>query len=324
LISRDDVIWSYRIMLGREPESEGMIREQMQFPDLWSLRQALLRSTEFQAQLARLRLEGCQFVTGSLRPSNVLPPNKIQLDVSPLELDSMWGHIQRSWEALGKEQPYYSVLSASEFLPDRFEENVEKFWSTGASEFDLIQRMLEKFAFRNQTEKICTELGCGVGRVSIPLAAAFKQVNAYDISRSHLAVAEARALMFGYRNMICTLLKRVVLDSLPPSDFIYSKLVLQHNPPPLMEIILQGLLKSLNGDGLAIIQMPTYIMGYEFSVKEYLGRDELSGIEMHCLPQGRLFEIIQRCGCRLEEIREDVLAGNPEVILSNTVIVSRQ
>lgn len=50
MLTRDEVIWAYRLILGREPESEAMVEAQRQYnPDLATLRRGLLESQEFAA-----------------------------------------------------------------------------------------------------------------------------------------------------------------------------------------------------------------------------------------------------------------------------------
>jgi hypothetical protein len=67
--------------------------------------------------------------------------------------------------------------------------------------------------------------------------------------------------------------------------------------------------------------VPTFIADYRFVVGEYLGQPNPTGqIEMHALPQRVLFDIIERCGCRLLDIREDDEVGR-EPIVSNTVFL---
>ena len=53
-ISRESVIWGYRFILGREPESEQAITDHLNVPDLDALRSALLSSREFRASVAVL------------------------------------------------------------------------------------------------------------------------------------------------------------------------------------------------------------------------------------------------------------------------------
>lgn len=47
MLTRDAVIWGYRLMLGREPESDAVIEAHQQLPDLPTFRRALLECAEF-------------------------------------------------------------------------------------------------------------------------------------------------------------------------------------------------------------------------------------------------------------------------------------
>jgi len=53
-LSRESVVWGYRFILGREPESEAAIAAHMPAADLDALRRALLASEEFAAGIADL------------------------------------------------------------------------------------------------------------------------------------------------------------------------------------------------------------------------------------------------------------------------------
>jgi len=46
-------------------------------------------------------------------------------------------------------------------------------------------------------------------------------------------------------------------------------------------------------------------------------------MQMHCLPQARIFELITEEGCVLQELREDDRAGPRDFRLSNTFVVSK-
>jgi hypothetical protein len=70
MVTRDEVIWAYRLILGREPESEAMIEAQRQYnPDLATLRRGLLQSQEFAASTVAWLESG---------------PNAMQLDLDLL------------------------------------------------------------------------------------------------------------------------------------------------------------------------------------------------------------------------------------------------
>ena len=69
-------------------------------------------------------------------------------------------------------------------------------------------------------------------------------------------------------------------------DLVYSLIVLQHNPPPVIRLIVRAFLKALNPGGVAYFQVPTYRGGYRFSPGEYLENEAKKHVmmEMHVLP----------------------------------------
>ena len=100
-------------------------------------------------------------------------------------------------------------------------------------------------------------------------------------------------------------------------------IVLQHNPPPVIGILLKKILSKLREGGIAYFQVPTYALGYRFDSKTYL-RDFIGNMrmEMHVYPQHKLFELIRKQGCRVVEMREDNLVGNRNMI-SNSILVMK-
>jgi hypothetical protein len=106
-------------------------------------------------------------------------------------------------------------------------------------------------------------------------------------------------------------------------DVAYSKIVLQHNPPPVMYELLRGLLSVINLGGVAYFQIPTYCISYNFSVDHYMKKDNLHEMEMHFMPQNLLFKLIESSGCIVLDIREDDAIGMLGTAISNTMIVQK-
>jgi len=77
---------------------------------------------------------------------------------------------------------------------------------------------------------------------------------------------------------------------LPQVDVIYSIIVLQHNPPPVIDRILGTFARILKPGGIAYFQVPTYVQGYSFDLGEYLeSKVGTPSMEMHVYPQDRVF-----------------------------------
>ena len=64
-------------------------------------------------------------------------------------------------------------------------------------------------------------------------------------------------------------------------------IVLQHNPPPVIRLIVRAFLKALNPGGMAYLQVLSYRVGYRSSPGEYLENEAKKHVmmEMHVLPQ---------------------------------------
>jgi hypothetical protein len=87
--------------------------------------------------------------------------------------------------------------------------------------------------------------------------------------------------------------------------------------------LIRSALQALRPGGIGIFQVPTYILGYRFNLAEWFVEEHALDMQMHCLPQRKIFEIIARANCIPLEIREDDATGAPEKFLSNTFIVYR-
>ena len=74
--------------------------------------------------------------------------------------------------------------------------------------------------------------------------------------------------------------------NLEQADLVYSVIVLQHNPPPVIHMLVRAFLKALNPGGVAYFQVPTYRVGYRFSPGEYLENEGKTHamMEMHVIP----------------------------------------
>lgn len=107
-------------------------------------------------------------------------------------------------------------------------------------------------------DKTVLEHGCGVGRVTHALAQRSKHGYAYDISAPHLELAQQFTMSRGLRNITYARIThpRDVMR-LPKVDAIYTLIVLQHNPPPVIRLILNGLMQSLAPGGVAFFQLLT-------------------------------------------------------------------
>lgn len=250
------------------------------------------------------------------------PALDIELDATPEQLARMLERIEQAWSKMGEDWPYFSVLSQSQYLPRNIAGSLEEFWAGGEGEAEITLALLHGLGF-DPAGKICVEYGCGLGRVTMPFATRFEKVHAYDISASHLALARQRAAAVGAVNVQFHHRGDGVLAPLEACDFFYSRLVFQHNPPPVMRELVRLALASLRPGGIAVFEIPVYLSGYCFRIDAYLENPSKERMEMHCLPQREIFDLVDAAGCRLIEVREDRTVELFKECLGNYFVIGR-
>ena len=310
VVTRADVELAYRVFLNRDPESEAVIARFMQLSSLDALFTAFLSSDEFMKLFAQRN-----------KPF-IWPPMEVEVEADSQILQRMHDQVERTWRALGEDDPYWSVLTQPEFHIDAFEANAEAFRDSGRFEVERLRAFADRAGVALSGYAACLELGCGVGRITRWLAQAFPSVVAADISRSHLRILEDE--LDDARISTVALTSIDAIDALPAFDVFFSIIALQHNPPPVIAAILKRILARLRSEGLGYFQLPTYEHGYRFSARDYLEHvSPEDGMEMHVLPQREIFAILEACDCKVLEVQEDGYTGAAQGI-SNTFFVQKR
>ena len=299
---------------GERAESEAAVEAHMQKASPSTLLWTFLSSPEF-GRLSRGRLAR----TASIG----LDAPKLAIDThcDDATLKKLRQRISKQWAKLGSDRPHWSVLTGAQFLPENFRNNEPAFWASGEREVDTIERLLDHSSVSLGPETVAAELGCGVGRVTIPLSQRIKRVVAYDISEPHLDLARQRARAAKSSNIE---FRRVDPDAdirFESCDLFYSRIVLQHNTPPIIRRTLDAAFASIQFGGVALFQVPTYRKGYSFSTQSYLNSDS-EGMEMNCLSQAEIFSLIQKHHMSVVLVREDDSCGRDRFV-SNTFLIKK-
>jgi SAM-dependent methyltransferase len=291
------VVAAYRWLLGRDPESpqtaERLAAASLTFAEL---RQRVMESAECRAQFDPMRW----------RPMPLdLPPQEVESEADEAALAALLARIGGAWSRLGETEPHWSVLTDDRFRGERLAGNLAAFIASGESSAKAVTGMLARHGVTPATHPRLVEFGCGVGRVTLPLARRFPQVTGCDISTGHLAAAREAAAEAGIGGIRWWQVRIRSLLPAEPCDIWYSHLVLQHNPPPLVRHILREAFAALAPGGVALFQVPTHIRGYRFVLADYLARPAEAGIEMHALPQSAIFALAAEAGLQVLEVRDD-------------------
>jgi SAM-dependent methyltransferase len=137
----------------------------------------------------------------------------------------------RDWERWGAKSPYFGVLSVQRFSEARFDEEARaEFFESGEAHVRSLFAVIDRREGRVWRPRIAVDLGCGVGRLAIPLARSSDKVIAVDVSPSMLFEVERNCRRCGVANL-SAVLSDDSLSKVPDGvDFFHSYLVLQHIP----------------------------------------------------------------------------------------------
>lgn len=320
-ISDDEIAWVYRLLLGREVTPDECARWR-NVASLEVLRRAAFDSVEFRGVLRSMAMDAPQRAVARLPLE--LPPSTVEWDAPQTTMDKLLNHVMRTWTALGHDKPHWSVLSSEQFMPDKIEENRRNFYASGNNDVQRIVSALQRHGRSPDQFHRVVEYGCGVGRVTPHLSKTFAEVTAIDISSSHMAMAREATQEAGAWNARFRLARAPEFGMPKPFDLWFSYIVLQHNPPPVIAMVLRRAFAMLAPGGIAMFQVPTYATGYSFDLEHYLANPTTTGtIEVHCLPQAVIYQLAAEAGCLPLETREDTGMGPPSHWLSNTFIFAK-
>ena len=303
-LTREDVLQTYRLLLGREPESEAVIEAQIaHIANRETLLQAIVESEEFKGRTLGMALDSASSMM------LYAPPAIIEHQVSDVVLKDMLERVRHQWTRLGESDPHWSVLSTPEFRRERMNaDRVRELRASGQRE----ARLIEGFEARTGqalASGVCVELGCGVGRITRYLADRFEKVIALDISPGNLQLCADYMAEEGITNVETRLISDFNdFREVPEYDVLFSVIVLQHNPPPVQRFILQSLFSKMRSGGGAVFQIPTFIPGYTFSAQDYLSQPDVE-IEMHALPTAVVLEELRANQLSVLDFAPDPFTG---------------
>lgn len=207
------------------------------------------------------------------------------------------------WERWGRIAPYFGVLADPRFGNDRIQENREQFFASGE---ETVGGLIEQFErhFGPLAKARALDHGCGVGRLSLPLARRFEQVVGLDVSPSMLAEARANAAEAGLANFSFEAADDSLSRAGGTFDFVNSYMVLQHVPVKrglaifdrLLDLVVPGggfhLHLSVRTDPLrsrALWWASAYVPGVKIAQNLLAGRDWNSpAMQMNNYPLGRV------------------------------------
>jgi SAM-dependent methyltransferase len=158
--------------------------------------------------------------------------------------------VRRDWTTLGEQDPLWAVYVAPGTRGGQWD--VEEFLALGRSDVAEAMAWLDRLGLPTRFGAVL-DFGCGAGRLSQALAAHADTVVGVDVSAPMLAVA-ADLDRTGRCRFVRNDAPDLRLFDDAEFDLVYSELVLQHLPAPVIDGYLGEFMRVLRPGGLAVLQ----------------------------------------------------------------------
>jgi SAM-dependent methyltransferase len=161
----------------------------------------------------------------------------------------------RQWERYGALDPYYGVLSEPRFHHSQLDAAArDRFFASGRQYVAELLAAIEAAVGSDFECRCALDYGCGVGRLTLPLAERCEHVYGVDVSPSMLREAKRNAEGAGLGNVEWVASDR--LDELRGAyDLVQSYLVFQHIPVREGERIFAKLAQGLRPGGVGALHV---------------------------------------------------------------------
>jgi SAM-dependent methyltransferase len=163
--------------------------------------------------------------------------------------------LKRHWERFGRQDPFWAVLTD----PGKRDRawDLEQFYRSGTDELAAVLRHAEQHGLTVSRDR-ALDFGCGTGRMTQAMAAAFDRADGVDISTSMLDTAR-RHNRHGDR---CVYHHNSAPDLAIFADntfsFVFTTLVLQHMEPRFAKMYIREFVRVLKSAGVLVFQVPSH------------------------------------------------------------------
>ncbi|MBO9579620.1 MAG: hypothetical protein J7498_01865 [Sphingobium sp.] len=280
-----DVARGYQRFLGRELESVAIAGGHIAgSPTLWDLVDLFYGCPEAR----RLRVgEACADVQESHRQP------RTDLAASPAELDALYALTFAAWRdnGLGRhdhwlrrnERPY-------EARSNRW--HVASALERGRGEAEALLRCLERYGLRPAMPISVAVLGVEAYRLIRGLGPISSRMDVIEALEKDIRQIDVATESLDLNNISVSSVATIA-NGLSEYDLIYAVGALQYMPPPMMMDIVRRLLKAMRPNGVTVLQIPSYLYGYDYHTSQYLageGRDPTG--EIHAIDQASMLELL--------------------------------
>ena len=178
----------------------------------------------------------------------------------------------RVWEDWAQADPLWAILSDPSRKGGKWD--LPEFFASGEREIDLVLGQIEERGLGLNRER-CLDFGCGVGRLTQALAKEFDRSDGVDISETMVVLARGHNQTGERCHYHVNLEPDLALFDDDSFDFVFSTIVLQHNPPEVAEHYIIEFVRILAPGGIAVFDMTADLTGVPFPERSHRGEIEV-------------------------------------------------
>lgn len=168
---------------------------------------------------------------------------------------NLFERVARNWEGLARRDPLWAICTDPDKKGGGWD--AVQFYATGNKEIDAIWSFLEKNSFLPVDRQKALDFGCGMGRLTFPLARRFEKIVGVDVSATMIRKATEQNPTPDKINFLVSERPDLSLFEDGAFSFVYSVITLQHIPPAESDSYLREFLRVLKPGGVAVFQIPT-------------------------------------------------------------------
>lgn len=174
----------------------------------------------------------------------------------------------QDWKRIAEEEPFWGVLSQDAYRRDVMNAaKLEQFMASGTKYVDNLLSLVRKYFMPEFAPMRTLDVGCGVGRLVIPLAKVSREAVGVDIAPAMLDLCARHAKTAGVDNLVLCESDDTLSRTSGTFDLVNTYIVLQHIPPDRGYRLIQAMLDRLNVGGFGSIQV-TYAKARHFLTHE--------------------------------------------------------
>lgn len=162
---------------------------------------------------------------------------------------------QAFWDRFARHDPLWAILSDPSKAGRRWD--LRSFLETGRREVSLLMYQLRALGLSVRRDA-ALDFGCGVGRLTQPLAGHFDRVVGVDVSPEMIRLADQINQHSARVRYVCNARDDLTLFAAGEFTFMYSNVVLQHVEPARTLQYLRELLRVVSAGGLLVFQLPSH------------------------------------------------------------------